>query len=162
MEFFYLILLLLLFLLIKIYTDSFRIKIFFEMDQEGTRLEVFYLRPFLKVLVDIENDRPFLRIYIFNIRIARMQIQSKKRKKHFLKLIKNIKASHIRVATYYGLDPYLTGLLCGAINVAKSYLNVEKIEHYPDFTSNREYFRLEATANIYIGHSFSIFAKNKV
>ena len=108
MEFFYLILLLLLFLLIKIYTDSFRIKIFFEMDQEGTRLEVFYLRPFLKVLVDIENDRPFLRIYIFNIRIARMQIQSKKRKKHFLKLIKNIKASHIRVATYYGLDPYLT------------------------------------------------------
>ncbi len=152
---------LIIFAFIWIYFAGIRIKAIVRI-QEGLCADIFWKYPFLRGTFKLEDTIPLLQIYIFNIRIVNHRIISKHGSFNLKRLVKSIDATKIRVKMNYGLnDPFQTGILCGALNILSSFLDIEEIIQVPDFLAQSNYVRIEAEALINVRHSILNFAKTK-
>jgi hypothetical protein len=153
----------LLLLVILIFTVSLRLKFIFDTEKSNMNLKLFWLNPFLKVLITMENMKPIFRIHLFNKEVYKGSIRENKNKTNGRDLIKVVKPKEIHINTNYGFrDPFTTGVACGAINVASQLINIDSIQQNPDFMAEADYFRLDATANLNIGSTLiNLYRANK-
>jgi hypothetical protein len=62
----------------------------------------------------------------------------------------------------YGFsDPYITGITCGSINAASELADFVDLSQKPDFMSEDDYIRLDATAKVNIGNTLLNYLKRK-
>ncbi len=156
-------LLLLLFLIMLIFSVALRVKFIIDTNNSNMNLSFLWLYPFLKVLVMIENEKPMLTVYLFKIKIFRMVVRSQKGKKSSSSLIRLANPTDINITTSYGFkDLYATGVVCGAVNMVRGFINATYIKQYPDFMSNKDYIYLNANAKVNIGTTILNYTKSKI
>lgn len=162
----YIILLHILIIFIIDYIQGFKFWLSAALDNNGIDAEIKCLYPLLKILVETREDIPFMNVYLFKKKFYEARLfkkgVSKKRAIDVRRLLKAVSVKNINISTSYGFeDPFTTGIVYGAVNIAAPFLNVERIELTPDFTSNEIYFDVNAHANFYLGQTIVNYFKNK-
>lgn len=165
LEIFYTVLFILLLLAAIALTMTLRLRFLFNLDDHGMYINILYLYPLIKIVIRFEDNKPFLLVYLLKIRVFKTQLKTKKRSNRSNKgisFVKSANPTHVNVTTHYGFkDPYATGMVCGALSIAKNYINTDKINQFPDFISNNDYIYVDASANIKVGQTIVKYAKNK-
>ncbi|HEY8889364.1 MAG TPA: hypothetical protein VIM70_03850 [Clostridium sp.] len=160
MSLIFLILLIVVILIILLFTVAVRVKVVFDTSKTNLSLTLIWLHSFLKALITIEDKKPILTIYLLNKRLFKMTLfkkgsfkkRLKKGKVNGTRFVKLIDSKDIHVNTYYGFrDPFTTGITCGAINAASQFINIETINHVPDFTTENDYIYFDASAKVNLG-----------
>lgn len=145
-----------------LFIESIRIKLFLDTDKTVMNMTVFWLYPFVKLLINLENSIPVIHFYVFNKQLFTKTLKKKKRKHNGIELVKIIKPKDIYVNAKYGFyNPFTTGIACGAINVAQQFINIDSFRHYPDFTTENDYIYLDASAKVNVGQAFINLLKTK-
>lgn len=147
-------------LIILLFTAALRILFIFDTENANTNVTLLWLPPLLKVILTLENAKPVLTVYIFNKRVYRNTLKSRERsaakdekyRPGIMELIKITKPNDIHVNAFYGFqDPFATGIACGALNIASQFINIDSIQHAPDFMVENDYIYLDAAAKVNIG-----------
>lgn len=125
----------------------------FNSDKEDINITLLWLFPFLKSEITIENENLILAVNLFNKRIFRKELMQGGRestKSHIsMKLLRQVKPWDIHVNTSYGFrDPSVTGLACGALNIASGLVDIESLEQNPDFMADKNYVNIDAAAKL--------------
>jgi hypothetical protein len=127
-------------------------------NNQNLNLTLLYLCPFLKAVVTNNDTKLILTIYLFNKSILRKALKKGKGKTNGIELIRQVKPTDINVSTSYGFrDPYITGVACGAINIASQFINIDSIQHNPDFNAGEDYIYIDATAKVKLGQALVSF-----
>lgn len=148
----FLIVLLVLLLIILLFTAALRILLIFDSEKKYMNLTLLWLRSFLKAIVTIEDWKPILTVYLLNKRVYRSAVKAGKGKPNGMKLLKSVKPKDIHINAYYGFqDPFITGVACGAINIASQFISIDSIQQVPDFTAGNDYIYFDATAKVNVG-----------
>lgn len=162
MIFFYLIIIILLLAIIYIITQTFKLRLLFNLNEDNMYCNIFYLYPLLKIIIDIEAAKPFIIVYVFKIKVYKKPLKIKKSNNTRINLYKMVNPKDIKMTTNYGFkDPFNTGIVCGAFNIITRYINIGKMKQFPNFVSVYDYIYVDATANINIGNSIMYFVKNR-
>lgn len=142
------------------FVEAFRIKFVFDTDQLDMYMTIFWLYPVFKALVTVESNNPILIFYLFNKKIFKRTIKKSKRKSKNMEIIKTVIPKDINInAKYSSNNPFLTGIICGAINTASQFINIDSIKHYPDFFNDNDYIYLDANAKVNLGKAFLNYLK---
>ena len=156
-------LLLLLFLIMLIFSVAIRIRFIIDTNNSNLNLSFLWLYPFLKVLVSLEDVKPMLTVYLFKMKVFRMAVKANKGKKSGSNLMQLAKPTEINITTSYGFkDLYATGVVCGAVNMVRGFINATYIKQFPDFMSNKDYIYLNANAKVNIGTTIVNYTKSKI
>lgn len=158
-----LILIILSVLVVLAFRESFRIKFKFNSKDLKIGFEVLWLYPFFKAIVEQENGRQMVRVYLFKQKIAKFAIKRNKAKlKDNLNLLKTANPSDININAAYGFsDPFATAVTCGAINAIKAFIKKGSIYNKPDFIAVSNYINIDASARVNAGQTFINLLKNK-
>ena len=156
-----LIILVLLLIAVLIFTVAANVIFEFDSLKEDMSLAIIWIYPFLKAVVTKKDQSPYVTVYLFNKSIFSKQLNTGKKPKYDLKRLASIvKPFDVRLNTGYSLgDPFMTGVACGAINMASQFINIDSIEQNPDFTSVNDYICVDATAKVNIGRAIVNFIK---
>lgn len=137
------------------------VKCVFHMDKEKTYLKASIYYPFVKLLGEMTHNRPFMSLYIFNIRVWKKALGGKREKGNAKEWLRAADVSEIEVDASYSLrNPFSTGLASGFIGAALSLVHVDRLEYHPDFFSLHSYIDVEASARLKIGNTLLNFADN--
>lgn len=159
----YFILLILLFLIMLIFSVTLKIKFIIDTNSSDMNLSFLWLYPFLNVLIAFENEKPMLTVYVFKIKVFRMVVRSQKGKTNGSNLIQLANPTDINITTSYGFkDLYTTGVVCGAVNMVRGFINAGYIRHFPNFMANKDYIYLNANAKVNIGSTIVNYTKSKI
>lgn len=162
MNFVLFILSVLLLLVVYIFTQTIRFRLLLNLDTSGFGFHILCLYPFLEIKIKIIDDQPFLLVHFFKITIYRKQLMLQKKTGTGKRLLRSADVKNINVNTRYGLDnPFSTGILCGALNIAVACMNIGEVLQFPNFISGDEFFYIDATADMNVGHTIFNFVKNK-
>ena len=163
MNFLYVVLLALFVLALNILTQTYQLRCYFHLDHGITNAEIFYLYPLCRILIEMKEDKPYLSVYVLKIRVYKNRVQLRKKTADRQRsLIKSADITNIRVDAYYGLkNPFITGILYGAVSMVSKFFHIDKINQHPEFLTDSEYIYLDATANINLWHTIMNYAKNK-
>ena len=157
----YLLLIIVLILIIIDFTLGFRLNLLAGLDEKDMFISIKCMYPFLYMLINVEDDIPYLYVYLFKIRIYRSKLK-KSRKLKTKKLLKSADTSDFNIKSTYGFkDPSTTGFLYGVFGIITGYVDVENIEISPDFMSDTDYIHMDASTNLKIGHTIINYFKNK-
>jgi len=152
MNLFFLILLIVLLLTVLLFTATLSIIFKFDSEKANMNITLFWLRPFLKALVTIENSQPILTVYILNKRVYSRAVKAGKRKSSGMDIVKLANPKDVQVNAYYGFqDPFNTGVACGVISIASQFINIDSIQNVPDFMAGDDYIYFDATAKVNVG-----------
>lgn len=139
-------------LIILLFTVDLRVRIVFDTCKTNLSMTLFWLHSFLKALVTIEDSTPMLTLYLLNRRLFKRRLKARKSKINKTDLMKLIHSSDVHVNANYGFrDPFTTGITCGAFNAASQFINIDSINQIPDFTTEKDYIYLDASANVNLG-----------
>jgi len=139
-------------LIILLFTVALRVKVVFDTYKTDLNMTLLWLHSFLKALVTIEDTKPMLTLYLLNKRLFKRILKTGKGKLSSMQFVKLIDSKDIHVNAYYGFrDPFTTGITCGAINAASQFINIDSINHVPDFTTENDYIYLDASAKVNLG-----------
>ena len=162
MSLLYVMLLILLFIIFLVFSVALKIAFTLDTKQEGIRLLLFWLYPLFKITAEGSITSPQVSVYFFKkmvysgIRAVRKQAGSS------TGLIKAVSVSDIRIDTDYGFrDPFVTGITCGSISAVSESVNAMELRQNPDFMSDEDYIRLDATAKVNIGNTILNYFKEK-
>jgi len=150
-------LILLIFMITAIFTIllflvALRIKIVFDSDKSDINMTLLWLNSVFKALVTIEDAKPILTLYLFNKKILKRTFEKGQNKPRGMELVKLTNPKDVHVNAYYGFrDPFTTGIACGAVNIASQFINIDSINHIPDFLTVNDYIYLDATAKVNLG-----------
>lgn len=129
-------------------------KIFVHFDSASTELNftLLWLYPFLKSVIESENDTFTLSIYIFSKRIFKKQLANHKAQGKNKNLLSKINPTDIHINARYGFsDPYFTGLAFAALNMMPRFLSLESLHQRPDFLVSSDFINIDATAKLNLG-----------
>ncbi len=120
-------------------------------DKEQMDLTVLWLYPFLKIAVKNQDSKSVLTVYVFNRSIIRSVLKDRDRRGK-LNIIRSLKLRDIYIDAGYGFrDPAITGVTCGAINAVSRFINIDSLQHRPDFFAVNDYINLNASAKFSVG-----------
>lgn len=140
-------------LAVLLFTVKSRIDLVLDSTSSDVHLTLFWLYPLVKSVVQRVDDKLVLTVYLMNKRIVTREINNK-RKASGRSAIGRLKPTDIHVETSYGFrDPFVTGLAVSAVTLAGEFFKVESLEQRPDFLAASDYFSLNATARLNLGHS---------
>ncbi len=138
----------------------------------NAHIAVSWLYPFLKVTVIRESSELKFTLYIFSKKIYTRylmpekvkHIKGKKRSyRHYISYVKALELQEVKLNACYGfLDPSVTGMLCGAIDLISQLFKVEYFYNNADFICDTDYFNIEASAKINIMASLLRILRNKI
>ena len=153
MIFLYVLLAIILLLIYLLFAVALQVLFSFNSDKENINITILWLFPFLKAVVTIENENPVLIIHLFNKKVFKRELMQggrERTKKHFsLKLVRQVKPWDIHISASYGFrDPSVTGIACGAMNIATRLISIESLEHSPDFMTDKNYINIDASAKL--------------
>lgn len=154
----YLILVIAILLIMLLFIFAVRIKLVFDSYETRVYMTLLWLEPFIKARIVIGNYKPMIAIYLFNMRIYKNELKkmkAMKKKDGNIRLVKFASTTDVNIYIKYGFkDPFITGITCGAINMASQFLNIDSFVNFPDFITEDDYIYFDATANINIGKTF--------
>jgi hypothetical protein len=143
-------------LIILIFTEVFKLIFRFNVNSEKVNINValLWLYPFIKIMVANESADLAMTVYLFNKKVYRKVLGKdiKKPKSKTNGLIRQIELVNVNVNARYGFrDPFTTGVACGAMNIATQFINIDAINHNPDFAAEEDYIYVDATAKANLG-----------
>lgn len=133
------------------------LKIAFAFNSEeftNVNLIATWLKPLFKIVIVKTDEKMFYTLYLFNKKVLTNNLTSKtlNHPKDYVKkiqLIRNLKPHSIDIKASYGFeDPSVTGMVCGAINLASNYLGVNVLYNNPDFNMDYNYFNISGAAEV--------------
>ena len=105
---------------------------------------------------------PLLTVYLFKKKVYGGLVAAKGQTGRRTGIIKAASASDIRMDIDYGFrDPYVTGITCGSINAVSEIADFAELSQNPDFVTDEDYIRLDATAKVNIGNTILNYLKGK-
>lgn len=148
-------------LLALILLAVFPVNIIFSVNSEHQpelRGAMTWLNPLVKGTVtgDTRDTRNILlTVFLFGKKIYTRNLignRNKDKKGNYsdkINLLRNIRPSGLKVSASYGFeDPSITGMLCGALDMASGYVDFEVLNNNPDFTPEDNYFDISGEAKI--------------
>lgn len=124
---------------------------------------VSWLSPFLKVYVIRHDGNTTLKVNLFNTTILTKNlpvgkdgdfVPHKKSYMDYIKIIKSLKVNKARISASYGfIDPSITGMVFGAIDLVSQYVNPHEFFNNADFFTGTSYFNISASAEVNAGVS---------
>lgn len=136
-----------------------------ELELEDFRLTLLWLKPLIKGIIKMDGNKMILKLYLFNKRILIKNLTTNKPKDadtDNFRFVKAIKFLNIRLQTSYGFeDPSITGMVCGAINVISEYIDSNDSWNNPDFSTDYDYFYINAQVKVNILLSIINLLKSK-
>ena len=148
--------------IILLFLIALKIKVVLNTDETDLNMTVFWIRPFIKAMVSMENATPVLKLYLFNKRILKRALKNGKNKQKGMNLVQITNPKDIHVNVHYGFrDPFTTGIACGAINIASQFIDIDEMNQTPDFLTGNDYIYLDATAKVNLGSTLIKLLKSK-
>lgn len=146
--FFILFFIVMILILVLLFTVALKIIFTFNSDGADVNLTLLWLYPILKITVKNKDIMLILTVYIINKRVFTKALKPGKNKTNNADVIKKIKLNDVIVDTSYGFrDPFITGIVCGAINMISELVNsIKTINQTPNFVADNDYIYLRATA----------------
>jgi hypothetical protein len=141
-------------LLVLVFVVALRIIFTFNSDNADMHLTLLWLYPFLKAVVTNEDTDMVLTVYLFKKSIIKKTLRKRETKEaaNNMDIIRQVHPRDINVHAAYGFkDPFVTGVACGAINIASQFINIDSIQQDPDFVTDEDYFSINATAKVNLG-----------
>ena len=153
MIFLYILLAIILLFIYLLFAAAMQVLFSFNSDREDIIITVLWLFPFLKAVITVENENLILSVYVLKKKVFEKELMQGARestKSHFnLKLIRQVQPWDIHVNAAYGFrDPSVTGIACGAMNIATRFINMDSMEHTPDFMPDKNYINIDAAAKL--------------
>lgn len=169
MELYAILLLLVIIFIVLLFKYAVRVKLVFDTDKSDMRVAAQWLEPFVKVFLSIENDRPVLKVLVFNKVLFDKKIKKnpsnrtkEENKQRLTDLIRQVKLREVNVNLRYGFsDPYNTGILCGALSSASQFIGIDQLSYSPDFTAATDYIYLDATAKFNPGRALLGYLRHR-
>lgn len=147
-------------LILLLFTLASKVKLVLDTYKSNANMKVFWLHSILKALITMENSTPVVTIYLFNKRLFKRKLKPRNGKVNGLEYFKIARPREIHVDARYGFrDPFTTGVACGALNIASQFINIDSMEHSPDFTAMNDYIYLNADAKVNLGRAFVKFLR---
>lgn len=138
--------------IILVFSVALRVKLVFDSYKEDMNMTLLWLNPLLRAQITMEDNSPVMTIYVLNKKAYSRKLKNKSHKTGGMELLKLTNPKDIHVNTSFGFrDPFITGIACGAINVASQFINIESINQNPDFTAENDYIYMDATAKVNSG-----------
>lgn len=138
----------------------------------NVHIVVLWLYPFLKVTIIREISELKLTLYLFSKKIYTRYLVTEKVKRvkgkkrsyqHYMGYVKALELHSVNLNACYGfLDPSVTGMLCGTIDLISQLFKVEYFYNNADFLCDTDYFNIEASAKINITASLIRILRNKL
>lgn len=139
---------------VLLFTVKSRINLVLDSTSSDMHLTLFWLYPFLKVIIKKADSSLVMNVFLLNKRILTRDINRMQNGYGNKSDIRSFNPTNIRVDTRYGFrDPFATGLACSAITLLSEFFNVESLQQKPDFLAVSDYINLDATARLNLGHS---------
>jgi membrane protein implicated in regulation of membrane protease activity len=141
-------------LVLLLFITAMKVIFIFNSDKANINLTLLWLYPFLKVVVTTEETHPVLVAYLFGKSIVRRDLRrkptrEKRRKTNRVELVRQIKPRDVHVHASYGFrDPSITGVACGAMNMAAQFIHIDSFNNDPDFVAENDYIYVDATAKL--------------
>lgn len=152
MNLIFLILLAVIILIVLLFAFALKINLLFDTDKSEMNVVLLWLNPFINAVITVEDTVPTLRVYVFKKLLFQSRLKSRKRNHGVMDLVKLSNPKDVYVNVHYGFrDPFTTGIACGVVNAASQFINIDSINHTPDFMSANDYIHLDATAKVNIG-----------
>ncbi len=153
MIFLYILLAIVLLFIYLLFAAAMQVLFAFNSDKDDIRITVLWLFPFFKAVIALENESPVLAVHIFNKKVYEKKLmqggRQGKKSQFNLKLIRQVQPWDIHVSAAYGFrDPSVTGIACGAVNIATRLIDIDSIEHNPDFMAEKNYVSINAAAKL--------------
>lgn len=159
----YTVLLILLFLVILLFTVVMKIVFTMDTKNENVKLVLFWLYPFVKIVAEGKAASPQLSVYLFKRKVYSGQLNTGERAGDSTELIKASSPSDIQMDIDYGFrDPFVTGIACGSIGAVSELANFMEFRQRPDFATDEDYIRLDATASVNVGNTLVNYARAKI
>jgi hypothetical protein len=149
-------------LIILLFSAALKIRVILDTDNSDLNMTLLWLQPFFKAVITLEESKPVLVIYLFNRKLYKKVLKLQKKRPSNMNLVRITNPKDIHVKTQYGFtDPSMTGITCGAVNLASQLINIDEITHIPDFTAYNDYIYFDATAEVNIGSTLINLMKSK-
>ncbi|NJD01594.1 MAG: hypothetical protein FIA99_03085 [Ruminiclostridium sp.] len=153
MIFLYILLSIILLFIYLLFAAAMQVLFSFNTDKEDVSITILWLFPFLKAIVTVKNENPILTVFLFKKKVFEKELMPgghERTKSHLsLKLVRQVQPWDIHVNAAYGFrDPSVTGIACGAVNIATRFINIDSIEHSPDFMADKNYISIDAAAKL--------------
>jgi hypothetical protein len=164
MSFILLLLIFIAVIILLLFAIDFKLKFEIDSSKECINMNCLWLYPLLKVSININENNQLMKFYLFGKRIYEKPVKKKHTHKYSSKEIINIvNLKNICIAISYGfINPSSTGIICGAVNMASQFINIESISQNPDFWAENDYIYINATATVNVGTAFISLIKQKI
>lgn len=127
----------------------------FDTEKSDMNMTILWFHPLLKIVVTVENTLPVMSFYLFNKKVFKKSIRKTSTGTNNLELVRIINPKDVCINTNYGsIDPYITGIICGAVGFASQFINIDSFKNHPDFATEKDYIYFNATAKINLGEAF--------
>lgn len=137
-------------LVLLLFTRPLALFFTFDTNADDMHLSACWMHPFLKLTVKIENSVPIYSVYIFGKHLTSKAVGKKAGKDRSLLQAAAIKDPMVKA--YYGIyNPFMFGILYGAIAFVKALFHIEIFEQYPELMPLNEYICIEAEAKLNLG-----------
>ncbi len=139
-----------------------RIRCVARLDSGGASVRLCSLYPLLKIIIFIEDNQPFVTVFVFKLKLYQRAIKRRKGKGNLTDWLRAADISDVSVDTRYGLHtPFATGIFQSILGIAAAFLKADSMQIYPDFIPDEEYVHIDASARVNIGNTIMNFAENK-
>ncbi len=139
-------------LIVLMFTVTMKIMFRFDSEESDINLTLLWLYPILKAVIAKETTGLVLYVYLFNKSIICKPLKARNQKSNKLELVRRVNPTEVKVDAFYGFrDPFVTGIACGAINIASQYINIDSVSQTPNFVSDKDYIYVDATAKVNMG-----------
>ena len=162
MNIFFFLVIILTFLILLLFLAALKVKLVFDSINSDLNMSLLWLYPLFKVFVTPKDSKPLIILYLFNKEIFRKKLKKSNNSSANFRLVKSANPKDVNINANYGFkDPFITGVACGALNVASQFINIESLNNNPDFTPDQDYVYMDATAKVNLGSMIVNLLKQK-
>jgi len=135
-----------------IVAQNLKIRVLVDFSDNGIWTDAYCLYPLLRMRIALDNNVPYLIVYLFKKKIYSKPLKRHEKTHHKLDFLKNVNIQGLIVNAYYGFrDPFSTGIFSGMLGIAKALPVPVHFNQYPDFLASKNFLRIEALGYLKLG-----------
>ena len=151
---------LILLVIAAIIAQNLKIKVLVDFNENGISADAYCLYPLFKMRIELENNLPYLYIYLFKNRLYKKPLKSNKGTHQKVDLLKSVNVRNLIINTYYGFsNPFSTGVFSGLLGIANALPVPAYVNQYPDFFASNNYLRIEALGYLNLGDTIKNYVR---
>ncbi len=156
----FVIVLLILLIAAIIVAQNLKIRVFVDFSENSVSADAYCLYPFLKMRIELENNLPYLNIYLFKIRCYKRALKRNIDTHEKANFLKSVNIRNLIINTYYGFsDPFSTGIFSGILGIANALPVPADVNQYPNFFASSNYLRIEALGYLKLGDTIKNYVR---